>query len=528
MPAFIIALATLALAPLLAAQESEPRAPDTDRDGLSDFHELHKYGTDPKRADSDGDGIEDGDWFERREYAYTLRAVVHVMKPVTLAYLDDDYQDARALDEGPDWVELEVVLYPFGTAQDEIQGDSGWRRPAPHLQPWLEPGPSSDWTPELRKALLAALERDGIDVGRLDDREVVERVSAWLMQHAEHDDGFSTFITSFDERGRPYVAPDLAQRVADGEAEKGLTLEQQWRREVSARGMFEEGVRGSCSSSAIYLSGCLRAVGIPTRTVLCIPLVDANDERERAWLDTRIENHEVRRHVKANARRGVGAWTSHTFNEVWVAGRWRRLNYSRLGQGILDPDYLGLMIHVATFRDWADARMPETVGRRYDSPTHALLFGGPNPYSTVSLGDAFGIHCARENPRPGAGRRAVAALHWTDGADLPDEIRAGCAERGRFGLVAEVVGLESQDALRTFLQLADLRLWLEAEGHPRLGVGFDAGCWWWYPGGTAFVYVPFGQGDQRELLPGVEYSAVARNGTEGYAWELDLSVRRAD
>jgi len=32
---------------------------DSDGDGLSDFHEVHKHFTDPTAADSDGDGVHD-------------------------------------------------------------------------------------------------------------------------------------------------------------------------------------------------------------------------------------------------------------------------------------------------------------------------------------------------------------------------------------------------------------------------------------------------------------------------------------
>ena len=498
---------------------------DADRDGLSDFLEIHKYGTDPKRADSDGDGIEDGDWLERREYAYTVRAVVQVMKPVTLEFLNDDFQDARALDEGQDWVELEVVLYPFNTVNDRIPGSAKWRKPSRELKRWLEPGPTSDWTPKMRKALLEALEADGIDVSKLSDKETVEQVSDWLMKHAEYHDGFSSFITSFDEEGRPYVSEELEDIVERGKAERGLSLEEQWQQEISARGMFESGKRGSCTSSAIYISGCLRAVGIPTRTVLCIPLVDAGDERERELVETRLEHNDVRRIAAAAASQGIHSWTSHTFNEVWIGGRWRRLNYSKLGQDILDSRYLGLMIHVGTFRDWADARMPETVGRRYQTRTQKELFGGANPYSTVSLRDAFGEHGTLENPPLGEARLAVQALQWTDDEALPEDILENCAKRGRFGLIARVEDVESQGAFESFLSGADLRVWLESPGHPRLGVGFEPGCWW-YKSGTVFIYVPFGGGDKRDLVEGVDYKAIARNEAEGFAWELDLEVRR--
>src|SRR5262245_38149711 len=105
----------LLLAPLALPQTGDP---DTDRDGLSDFQEQHKYLTDPARPDSDGDGLPDGDWNERREYAYTVRSVVQVLRPVTPDVLCDDYQDARILDETAEYVELEVIHYPLNTVAD--------------------------------------------------------------------------------------------------------------------------------------------------------------------------------------------------------------------------------------------------------------------------------------------------------------------------------------------------------------------------------------------------------------------------
>ena len=65
-----------ALTPLVLAAPLLAQDPDRDGDGLSDFHEQHKYLTDPDAVDSDGDGTPDGDWFERREYTYTVRSVV--------------------------------------------------------------------------------------------------------------------------------------------------------------------------------------------------------------------------------------------------------------------------------------------------------------------------------------------------------------------------------------------------------------------------------------------------------------------
>ena len=56
---------TLGLSPIL---------PDTDRDGISDQKEYTFYGTDPKKADSDGDGAEDG-W--ELDHGYSPYALNH-------------------------------------------------------------------------------------------------------------------------------------------------------------------------------------------------------------------------------------------------------------------------------------------------------------------------------------------------------------------------------------------------------------------------------------------------------------------
>jgi hypothetical protein len=515
----------LVLAIALALPAGAAGDPDSDRDGLSDFHELHKHFTDPKNADSDGDGTPDGDWLERREFAYTVRAVVHVMKPVTLEHLTDDFQDARLLDESDTHAELEVILYPFGTAHAQLEADDGWRKPARELKPWLEPGPTSDWTPELRKRMAADLAADGIDPAKLSDREAVEKVSDWLMRRAEYHDGFTSFITAFDERGKPFVPEELAGSV-EANMGRGLSLEQQWEREISASGMYEHRTRGSCTSSAIYLSGCMRAAGIPTRTVLCIPLVDANDERERELVQQGLANPRVRAIAAAAAESGIGSWSSHTFNEVWVGGRWRRLNYSRLGQPILDGDSLGLMIHIGTFRDWADARMSETVGRRQKLDRYDDIFGGRNPYSTIALRDAVGVHCTSLPADADALSLRVDALRWTDDAALPDDIVESCAQKGRFGLIAVLTDAGGSSELKAFLAGADTAVTLEAQGKPSLATRLDSGCWW-YRDDTAYVYLPIGQAERAAIARGVSYKARASNAVPGYMLQLELSITRS-
>ena len=514
---------TLASFAPLAAQGGVDREADHDRDGLSDFHEIHKYLTDPNKSDTDDDGVPDGDWRERREYQYVVRSVVQVMRPVTIEFLCDDYQDARVLDETADYVELEIIHYPFNTVADAIEGDRRWRRKARRMKTWTKPGPTADWTPAMKRKLERSLASAGIDVTKLDDRTLCERAAKWLLEHAKSEDGFTSFITAFDDKGRPYVPDDLRDGAERGKADKNRTLEEQWKREVSARGMFEHGARGSCTSSAIYLNGCLRALGLPTRIVLCIPVIDASDEREQELVRRGITHNAVRKTLMNALSRLKGSWASHTYNEVWIGGRWRRLNYDKLGQNILDGRFFGLMSHVATFVDWADAKMPDTIGRRQKTSPKVDVFGGPNPYSTIALRDEFGVHCKIENPAADIETMTVRRLHWFDADSLPKNIVAGLEPKGRWGLVAEISDIANVDDFRDFLEHADNRVFLTSKRHPTLKIGIDPRCWW-YRNGTVHLYVAFGLGDRRDLVEGTDYRFVPRNDAEGYRWTIANGV----
>lgn len=513
-----IALTISICAPALFAQ-------DRDGDGLSDFHEVHKYRTDPKNADSDGDGTPDGDWLERREYQYYVRSIVQVMRPVTPEYLNDDYQDARVLDETDEYVELEVIHYPFNTVARAIGSNPDWRKEVERnktLTPWLAPGPTSDWDPALRDRIVADFAKEAsiderstqvTNLTSLDDRTLAEVASRWLMERSVFHNGFTAFVTAFDDAGEPFVVDEFR---GDRSLEE---FEAEWKRELSAAGMYAAKEHGSCSSSAIYLSGCLRAVGLPTRTILCIPIVDAGDEREMEMVQQGIGHPAVRRTLLGALGELRNSWASHTFNEVWVDGRWRRLNYSKLGQNIYDREMFGLMTHVATFRDWADARMPDTIGKRQKGSRSRDAFGGNNPYSTIALRDGWGPHCTLERPAHVVIETRVDRIWWSDDESLPEFVRAGMAPKGRFGLVAKVSSAQGDDALRAMLGDSDRRVYLHAKDH-RLGVGFDPGCAWFSGNGEAWFHIGFGPADRQKLMDDTAYRVEVRNDSLDYRWTL--------
>ncbi len=515
LPALVLGAATIQSA---TAQSADP---DSDRDGLSDFQELHKYFTDPKKADSDGDGIQDGDWDERREHAYTVRSILQVMPPITRDVLCDDYQDARILEERPDYVELEVVHYPLNTVADAIVADPDWRRHVAaraDLKPFLAPGITANWNPKMRDELVAALKADGIDAAKLDDRSLVEQASKWLFDHTRFADGFTTYCSTFEggrgvERGKARVLPGLEAAAERGKNASGLTIEEQWERELFAAGMWEHRIHGSCTSSAIFVDGCLRALGIPTRIVLCMPLVDGSDEREVGWLKTKLTHHAVARTVRRGIEPLGQSWANHTFNEVFVGGRWRRLNYSKLGQNVLDAGFFGLMTHLATFSDWSDGEMAKTWGLRQNSEGKERdVFGGSNPYSCVALSDRFGAHAQVDNPAPPEHHvLTITRLQWWSSPQRTVEMRLDDPESAGHLVahVAEVFPDEGREQYADFYADVAKEFVLRADGHDDVPVHATRGYWVKPPDDLHDFYLRIEPRDVARVQIGVAYQLVA-------------------
>jgi hypothetical protein len=511
---------TLALAVFTALIPQSTQSPtradvDTDGDGLSDFAEIHKYFTDPTKADTDGDGIPDGDWDERREYTYTVRTIVRVLPPITDDVLHDDYQDARVLERKPEYVELEVIHYPLNTVASAITGDPKWRENAKPLEAFTRPGLTANWDEPMRASLVAALAKDGIDEQKLDDKTLVERASKWVFGHAKFVDGFTTYCSWFP-KGKAAVYPGLEDAVERGKSEKKLPLEEQWRRELFAKGMFETRVHGTCTSSAIYLSGCLRALGIPTRIVLAIPAVDASQPKQLELVTKGVTHKGVRRTMLQALERSTHGWTSHTFDEVFVGGRWRRLNYDRLGQNILDAGYLGLMTHVDTFDDWADGEMAKTWGVRQARELPANdVFGGMNPYCAVEVSDRFGAHAKIADDwllGPDEFQTlTIERAYWLGSPECKVEVQPRDSDAGAGLAFVHVregkagVGARQYEAFRSNASLAFV---LRADGHPDVPARNARGCWAQPEKGIQDFDLRIEPDDLAKMIPAVRYRVV--------------------
>jgi len=247
-----------------------------------------------------------------------------------------------------------------------------------------------------------------------------------------------------------------------------------------------------------------------------------------------IRHRDVRRIVTEGVGSLGSSWASHTFNEVWVGGRWRRLNYSRLGQGILSSSLFGMITHVATFSDWADGEMASTWGTRQ---AHARFsddaFGGANPYSTLTVSDRFGPHAeidvaAATAPEPAAPEVEAPAVllidraFWSDAPDSPTGPLPGMDPV----ILRHVGPREDFPAHRAFTLVTDQRFFLEADGHPTLKVGTGIGGV--TSAGESYVLISLGPADWRDLVEGVEYRLRPQNSNPDHRWKLaeDLRVAR--
>ncbi len=526
-------LSVAALVALAASVQASLAGEDADRDGdgLSDFQEIHKYRTDPDRRDSDGDGTPDGERDERREYTYSVRTVLRVVPPVNEAHLCDDYQDARVLKKTPQYYELEVIHYPLSTAGDEIGEDANWRETIAELKgDGLQSGPSVNWDATMRRDLETALAADGIHIDRLTDREVVLRVSEWVLRNTRAHDNFNGFHVYFpDGVATPY--PGREQSIEHDKTDASWTIAEQLEREVLGRQMFYHRMHGTCTSTAVLMTTVMRAAGIPARMVLCTPVVDASGGDNLELIRKGVTHHRIREIILSALAPLAGSNASHTFNEVYVDGRWRRLNYSRLGQKILDRGMFGLVTHVNTFYDLADTDLVNWGGREPDD-----VFKYENAYTAVEVSDHFGAHAEVPNPPATATdikELRISKVRWAGSDKLPE-----CVDPDNFKYdgsghlllhVDEPLGGAGGDDYGKFYEAAPKRFVLRAKDQPDIPLQAERGYWLNSVHDAREFYARISPEDMPKMKPDLEYTlAPAEDGKTRWTVAPKLRVKRPE
>ena len=215
-------------------------------------------------------------------------------------------------------------------------------------------------------------------------------------------------------------------------------------------------------------------LGIPTRMVLGIPLVDGNDSAQMEMVRNGIHHHRVRQTLLSGLSMPSG-YANHTFNEVFVGGRWVRLNYNKLGQNTLDASTMGLLSHVNTFKDLSEVPLAATWGKRYALGERDAIFRYGNPYRCEELSDHFGKFARVENPEVRGHRSMmVSRAYWASDPDAPEMIKKmrrsihqnASAPAQLFLHVEEWFDDQPWQQLKTFLQAAGKEFLFQAEGQP--------------------------------------------------------------
>jgi hypothetical protein len=516
----------------LAGQPAGKADPDTDGDGLSDFHEKNKYRTDPKKKDTARAGVSDGDWRQRREFSYSVRAVIRVMPPYNLTAINDDYQDVRVLAETKEYAELEVVVYPLNTNADAITANRNWQADYAGMKEYLAPGVTTNWDAEMRKELLRQLSADGIDPDKLTDKEVVEQVSRWLFKRSRHRTMFCTFFVGFPG-GKPAVLPGLEKPFAREKGDPKWTVQEQLEHELLGKQMFARKTYGTCTSTAVYQTTVLRALGIPTRMILCIPLADASDPAQVEMVDKGLTHHRIRHDSVLGVVAGGTGFTSHTFCEVFVGGRWRRLNYTTLGQNVLERNYLGLMLKVHTFKDLSDANLAATWGTRYATGRRDGVFRHNNPYRLMEVSDHFGKYAKVPNP-PAANELTqvtITRAYWAESKDAPKEVRDMGSDAepgaGRFFIHCKEWLDDAGDYLqyKLFMRRSDRSLLLRAKGQPDVPCQVTMNFYTHRSRNLCELEVIIPPAGYARMARGVAYTLHPAKSTKGYAWKVGEGVR---
>jgi RNA polymerase sigma factor (sigma-70 family) len=520
----------LAAAPLPAARAPQ-RDPDSDGDGLSDFQEAHKYRTDPRKRDTAGKGTPDGDWDARRQHTYSVRAVLRVMAPYNKAAFNDDYQDARVLAEKDGHADVEFVIYPFNTNAEAIRANPTWKRDYAGMKEYLAPGVTTNWDEAMRRELLRELARAGIDPDKLTDKELVEKVSTWVVRSFKYRGAFCTHYVHFPE-GKPAVLPGLEKAFERDKGDKSWSVREQFENELLGKEMFRNRTYGSCTSAAVLEATVLRALGIPTRIVLAIPVLDASDRAQVEMAEKGLKHHEVRNIVFESALKHGYSYTAHTFLEVYVGHRWRRLNYRTLGQNVLDRNYLGLMVHVHTFRDLSEANLAATWGKRYALGLRDDHFRHSNPYRLLEISDLFGAHAKVPNP-PAKEHKAITISKLYRQRAAPKEI-VEALMHGRPVPPGDnelmIHGDEwfaDRDHLqyKVFMYRADPKFVFRAKGQPDIKAELEMGFFTQPSTGLRDIMLLIPSAEYAKMAKGVPYTLHPVNGKPGYAWKVKEGLK---
>lgn len=501
---------------------------DSDGDGLSDFAEGNKY-----LSDSATDNVN-----QRRDFTYSVRNVMEVLKPIDIDAMNSDLQDARILEDREKSVIVEIISYPFTKTTERIRENLNWQHDYAGMTRYLAPSRTADWDDGMRTELLSALAAADIHPDQLSDRALVEKVTKWISTTFANKAPFTAYYADFSGPEVKFLEGMEQAFASDNPNIPADQLLETIKLGVSGKQMFQKRWSGSCTPTAILQTTILRALGIPTRLILTVPLLDPNADSQ--W---NVLSGMSNEHVKATIHKALDpmrGWMGHTYNEVFVGGRWTKLNYDRLGQNNLDDFYFGLMIQVNTMVDWADVDFAHTwsarVGDEYAGRPLTPAMTSVNQYQSLEISDEVGSR--NQLPEDTLNPPAPPSLHsmtilssqWADDAALPAWISGiipALPNRSQTALLFTHLNSDAQsDVVRQFTEKAPKIFELKAEGKPTVNAVLGEGSISF--GADVALLLYFAPEQLALLQAGVTYSLAPLNNTGDPQFVLPapLTLRR--
>jgi len=447
--------------------------------------------------------------------AYAIKTVLRLAPPYDVKAMNDEFQTAKLIEEKDGVGTFEIVLRPLH--RQEIVPNPNWRKDDAGMTEFLKPRPAANWDAEMRTRVLAELHAAGIDPEKLDDKTCVEKVARWAMQRSTSNDQFGLWMVRFDG-GKPDVPPELKEAFERYEP-KGKSMAENLDRELFGKAMFENKTHGACTSTSTYLTTILRAIGIPTRIILTVPAADSNDTKQIEMLVKAVRHNKTRKAILRGMPASEDQFTNHVYNEVWIGKKWVRLNYTRLGQPIVDPNYLGLMVHVYTANDFSEVPFAETWGKRYGTGAGPKL-SSINPYQLISVEDEVKEGAPFDNPpNPELTNQTVTSVVLKGsplgpGLDFPSSADA-------MFLVREWLADDDYHQLRDFIRNAKRTIILRAPGQPDVNAKFSGSMISSGNGQTQ----GYGFKLDGKLSPGVAYEIVVDNAGYDHTWTIAPGVK---
>ncbi|MTI70042.1 MAG: hypothetical protein FH751_07305 [Firmicutes bacterium] len=379
---------------------------DSDGDGLIDFFESYKYLTDPNNPDSDNDGIPDGNWDERREYAYSIKTKMKLIEPYNLKNMVDLYQDVRVIEENKDehYIILEFIFYPLVDTQKilrNLEPNNNWKdyRNDEYFNKYLESTITNNWDEQMSKDLIKELKENNINIDELNDIELIKQVSRFNWDRSKsHDGGFPTDFFLRYKDGKVYVPDEFKDRF--NSINTFDSFEENLNNDVYGKQMYYNKIHGSCGSSSRYQTTIFRALGFPIRQISTVPIFDGTSEGQNSIAQEQLDNYKIKSILKDSIPSSGSA--NHTYNEVYVDGHWLRLNYDRFVANALDEDFMGYLVKLDHANDYSGLEIYKwgKYNIKVEPFDFTLVEDSKNTYQMMNIDDNFGVYCTVENKKP--------------------------------------------------------------------------------------------------------------------------------